>query len=223
MINVITDKNPGTKIQTETFSVLLLEDNKGDVLLLREMLSEARQFRVIFAERLKVGIKLLNMERVDIILLDLNLPDSQGIKTLNMISGPANNIPIIVMTGLNDEEIAIDAMRKGAQDYLIKGQVDSNLLVRALRYAIERKRLEMDREKLIVELKAALAKIKTLRGLIPICSFCKKIRSDSGFWTQIEEYVRDHADVSFSHSICPECTKKEYPEIYDEDEENTFV
>lgn len=208
-------------INNDIITVLLLEDNKGDILLLKEMLSESRQqnFKVVCAERLNVGIKLLDKESIDVILLDLGLPDSEGIKTFNRISRVATDIAIIVMTGLNDEAMAMDALRKGAQDYLVKGQVDSQLLVRALRYAIERKRLEMDREKLITELKAALAKIKTLRGLIPICSFCKKIRLDSGFWTQIEEYVRDHADVSFSHSICPECARQQYPELYEEEEE----
>ena len=77
-----------------------------------------------------------------------------------------------------------------------------------------RKQIEVEREKLIKELKEALAKVKTLSGFIPICANCKKIRDDKGYWTQVEEYVRDHSEAEFSHSICPECIKKLYPDLY---------
>ena len=75
-----------------------------------------------------------------------------------------------------------------------------------------RKRIEMERERLIQELRAALARIKTLRGLIPICSNCKKIRNDQGFWQGLEAYVRQHSEADFSHSLCPECARELYPE-----------
>ncbi len=72
--------------------------------------------------------------------------------------------------------------------------------------------MEEERERLIQELKEAVEKIKTLRGMLPICSSCKKIRTDKGYWTQIEAYIREHSDVEFTHSICPECMKKLYPD-----------
>lgn len=77
----------------------------------------------------------------------------------------------------------------------------------------ERKRAETEKEKLIAELQAALSKVKTLSGLFPICSSCKKIRDDSGYWNQIESYIRDHSEAEFSHGICPECAKKLYPDF----------
>lgn len=76
-----------------------------------------------------------------------------------------------------------------------------------------RKELEREREKLIEELQQALSEIKTLRGFLPICANCKKIRDDEGYWQQIEEYIQERSDARFSHSICPECTKKLYPEL----------
>ncbi|TAN43921.1 MAG: PAS domain S-box protein [Nitrospirae bacterium] len=79
----------------------------------------------------------------------------------------------------------------------------------------ERKRLEQEREKLIHELKSAVDEVKTLSGLLPICSSCKKIRDDKGYWNQIEVYIRKHSEAEFTHSICPECAKKIYPEYYD--------
>ncbi len=78
----------------------------------------------------------------------------------------------------------------------------------------ERKRVEEEREKLIYELQQALEKVKTLSGLLPICSGCKKIRDDQGYWNQMEEYIRDHSEADFTHSICPECVKELYPELY---------
>ena len=77
----------------------------------------------------------------------------------------------------------------------------------------ERKRMEEEREKLIHELQDALVSVKTLRGLLPICSHCKKIRDDKGYWNQIESYIRDHTDAEFTHGICPECMKKLYPDF----------
>jgi len=77
----------------------------------------------------------------------------------------------------------------------------------------ERKQIEEEREKLIRELQEALAKVKKLSGLLPICASCKKIRDDKGYWNQIESYVRDHSEAEFSHGICPECMKKLYPDL----------
>ncbi len=76
----------------------------------------------------------------------------------------------------------------------------------------KRRQAEEEREHLILELKEALAKIKTLNGLLPICSWCKKIRNDSGYWQQIEVYIRDHSEAEFTHGICPDCLKKSYEE-----------
>jgi hypothetical protein len=80
----------------------------------------------------------------------------------------------------------------------------------------ERKRAEEERERLIIELRDALSTIRTLRGMLPICSSCKKIRNDDGYWEQIDVYIRDHTEAEFSHGICPECAKKLYPQYYKE-------
>ncbi len=79
----------------------------------------------------------------------------------------------------------------------------------------DRKHCEEKREKLVAQLQDAIAKIKTLQGMLPICSSCKKIRDDKGYWNQIESYIRQHSEAEFTHSICPECAKKLYPEFVD--------
>ncbi len=125
--------------------ILLIEDNPGDARLIREMLVEAKYggFEMEQSPRLSSGLALLSRAPFDVVLLDLGLPDSQGIETLVKTKNQAPHIPIVIMTGLTDESLGISAVREGAQDYLVKGQVDSNLLARTLRYAIERKRAEL--------------------------------------------------------------------------------
>ncbi|MCF8083664.1 MAG: PAS domain S-box protein [Deltaproteobacteria bacterium] len=92
-------------------------------------------------------------------------------------------------------------------------------IVRAMVWDVtEQKKLEQEREKLVQDLQKALSEVKTLSGLLPICSTCKKIRDDTGYWRQIESYMHDHTGADFSHSICPDCMKKLYPEYCDEEE-----
>lgn len=123
--------------------VLLIEDNPGDVRLIQEMLKEAKKplFHLEVVDRLQNGIKRLGQGGIDIILLDMTLPDSQGFGTFEKIHTVVPDIPIVVMTGLSDETIAMKTVKEGAQDYLVKGQVDSSTLSRVVRYAIERQRL----------------------------------------------------------------------------------
>jgi len=84
----------------------------------------------------------------------------------------------------------------------------------------QRKHMELEQETLIAQLQSALAKVKTLRGLVPICASCKNIRDDKGFWHQVEAYIHDHSEAVFSHSICPDCALKLYPELCEQEENN---
>jgi two-component system, cell cycle sensor histidine kinase and response regulator CckA len=129
----------------QTIKILLVEDNPGDVLLLQETLSEINlvTFVLINVERLSEALKQLQTEVFDVILLDLALPDSQGLESFTKIYQQVPLTPIVVLTGLSDETTAMKAMQAGAQDYLVKGRVSgSDLLMRSIRYAIERKRAE---------------------------------------------------------------------------------
>lgn len=139
-------------------SILLIEDNPGDRRLISEMLAEASAnepgigFDVQYADRLQLAIEYLGQHRVEVILLDLGLPDSQGLDTLKRVYSEVPELPIVVLTGLNDELIGVQAVNKGAQDYLIKGQVDTHLLRRTIRYAIERKQAEERERRLQLQL-----------------------------------------------------------------------
>jgi len=123
--------------------ILLVEDDPEDVELLQEMLAETAQdkFSLELAPDLATGLRLLKKGGIDIILLDLNLPDGQGIQTFFRVQELAGRLPIVVMTGLDDEFLGNEMIKKGAQDYLIKGKVDGQVLTRTMRYAIERKKV----------------------------------------------------------------------------------
>ena len=125
-----------------SLKVLLIEDNPGDARWIQLMLAEGggESFELEQVDRLAGGLDRLAAGGIGMVLLDLSLPDSQGLGTFARLHAQAPAVPIIVMSGLDDETVAVQAVHGGAQDYLVKGHVDSHLLVRAIRYAIERKR-----------------------------------------------------------------------------------
>ena len=192
----------------EVVNVLLVEDNPDDADLLREAFVEAgaTEFALTHVERLEDAQRSLSQCRFDVILLDLSLPDSEGLDTVAKMHDAASGTPIVVTTGLDDEALALEAVHAGAQEYLVKGQTDGRLLARAVRHGIERQRL-------LCELQDALGRIKTLRGLIPICASCKKVRDDQGYWSSVEAYVEERSEADFTHSLCPQCAKRLYPDL----------
>ncbi len=138
------EKRPTAADRPDLIKVLLIEDNPGDARLVKEMLVDAgaSRFGLTHAGQLSEGLRLLREESHHVILLDLSLPDGHGLDTIRQVCAVAPHLPVVILTGLDDETIAIRAVQEGAEDYLVKGQMDANLLARAIRYAIERKRVE---------------------------------------------------------------------------------
>ncbi len=134
--------------------ILLIEDNPGDARLVREMLSDTggQGFAIECLSRLAEGLERLGQGKIDLVLLDLDLPDSRGLDTFIKAYAQAPQVPFVVLTGLADETLALSAVRHGAQDYLFKDETYPHLLLRAIRYATERKKaeiaLEVERKKL---------------------------------------------------------------------------
>lgn len=237
-------------------TVLLVEDDSDDALLISRALKKSGASVQMYHVRLLAeALALLPTQPFDLVLLDLSLPDEKGLGTLEKVLQVNNTVPIVVLTGLEDQQLALQAVKGGAADYFFKGEIDNPFFLRSIRYSIERKRsqealrkahdhLELrvdqrtaelarsnralqeeiferkraqdEREQLIVELQEALAHVKTLSGLLPICASCKKIRDDKGYWNQIESYIRKHSSAEFTHSCCPECAKELYPEYVDQ-------
>lgn len=169
--------------------ILLIEDNPGDARLIKEMCSEVENFpcELDWAENLARGLDRLVEKKFDVVLLDLSLPDSHGIETFAKALGAAPHVPIVVLSGLDDEALSMKAVRAGAQDYLVKGRVDSMILSRVIRYAMERKKIEESLRKAKAEAEEAnklkdkfLALVShDLKGpLTSIIGFIEMIRQD---------------------------------------------
>ncbi len=197
--------------------VLLIEDEPTDAKLITQILQEDTEsaLEILHAEMLSQGIEFLIQGGIDIVLLDLTLADSSGFDTFYKLQQQAPQVPVIILTGMDDKDLAVRIVQEGAQDYLVKSLVDYTMLARAIRYSIERKRLLLEKDRLISQLKEALQNIKTLSGLLPICAVCKQIRDDRGYWQQVESYVQQHSNAVFTHSICPKCSGKLYPKHAD--------
>jgi signal transduction histidine kinase len=153
-------------------NVLLVEDNPGDARLLREMFGEGRSLKVELTcvSFMAEAEKHLAANAVDVVLLDLGLPDAQGLAAIRRARAAAPSIPLVVLTGMDDEELAAQSLQEGAQDYLIKGQIEIRGLLRALRYAGERKRLERLKDEFVStvshELRTPLTSITGSLGLL---------------------------------------------------------
>ena len=128
----------------KSLEVLMVEDNQADAMLLRETLLdiEPGAFELSWDDCVGKALHRLSRNGFDAILLDLTLPDSQGLATLELVQSAAKGIPLIVVTGIEDEELAVRAIRQGAQDYLVKGRCDGRGIARAIRYAVDRKKAE---------------------------------------------------------------------------------
>jgi phosphoserine phosphatase RsbU/P len=159
---------------------------------------------------------------IDLILMDFLMPGTDGvvatrhIKSLNTV----RDIPVIVVTAKTDQDNLHAAFSAGAMDFITKPVNSVELLARvnsALMLKKEmdcRKARERELRRSNEELQQALREVKVLKGLVPICASCKKIRNDQGFWQQLEEYLQQHSEAEFSHGLCTPCIKKLYPGVY---------
>ncbi|MBD3232898.1 MAG: response regulator [candidate division Zixibacteria bacterium] len=143
----------GRNMLEQKLSILLVEDDPQDLELIESYLRETTEFipELHFAERLSEVEEQLSTVEISIILLDLGLPDSRGLESIRMLRREYPEIPIIVFTGLNDEEVGIESVQEGAQDYLVKGQIDTQILTRSIRYGIERARLVQEIESIRIK------------------------------------------------------------------------
>jgi DNA-binding NtrC family response regulator len=227
--------------------ILIIDDDPN----IRKTLSDilrSKRYEPYAAKDGAGGLALLAKEAINLVLLDLGLPDMPGLEILTSMNSGHPSVQAIILTGNASLDSAIEATNKGAFSYLQK-PYDMDQLILHIRRALEkqeaqaeiirhsvdlekintelsrtnaalareiaeRKRAEEEKEELILELREALSKIKTLSGLLPICAHCKKIRNDKGQWERMEIYIRDRSEADFTHGICPDCAKKFFPEFY---------
>ena len=204
---------------------LVVDDSPDMRKLIQSILTTKGQTEVLTAESARDAFRHLAIEdhessdaAIDLILMDIMMSDMDGIRACQRIKAVERlrDIPIIMVTGKTDSEDVRAAFAAGAMDYITKPLNSVELLARvssalALKRAID---IRKARERELVErqgqLEQALKEVKVLRGLIPICFSCKKIRDDQGYWHTIEAYIQAHSEVDFSHGLCPECMDKRF-------------
>ena len=205
--------------------ILIVDDSPDQHLLLRSILTKAGHTNVMTADSALTAFAQLNLDgqqlttNIDLILMDVLMPEMDGVTACRQIKQQKHlrDIPIIMVTAKNDFNNLQEAFAAGAMDYINKPVNGIELLARvtsALTLIDCRKEREAELCRSNEELQRALREVKVLRGLIPICASCKKIRNDGGFWQQLEEYLGEHSEAEFSHGLCQPCLKKLYPGVY---------
>lgn len=239
--------------------VLMAEDSEDDVLFISREIKKGGYSLIHESVDSRESMKRVLEEKTwDVVISDYVMPGFGGMEALRVLKESGQDLPFIIVSGKIGEDIAIGAMKAGAHDYILKGNLarlvpaierelkdaetrrQRRLADEALKKAYEdlevkvaertaelkdanealknevemRKAAQEEREVLIHDLQQALAEVRTLSGLLPICSSCKKIRDDTGYWRQIEEYISKHSEAEFTHGLCPSCAEKLYPEYF---------
>jgi sigma-B regulation protein RsbU (phosphoserine phosphatase) len=210
--------------------ILIVDDSPDQQALLRSILGKAGHSDILITDSAKSTFVLLKLEdkvpppSIDLILMDVLMPEQDGVAACREIKrhDHLRDIPVIMVTAKSDLSNLQAAFAAGAIDYITKPVNHVELLARVssaltLKQEMDcRKARELELRRSNDALQKALKEVKVLRGLIPICASCKKIRNDGGFWQQLEEYLGEHSEAEFSHGLCQPCIRKLYPGVYED-------
>jgi DNA-binding response OmpR family regulator len=190
--------------------ILIAEDEKISRRILEMTLTNASYDAVAVEDGVK-ALESIQKEVPDMLITDWMMPELDGLELCRRIRGLdlSSYVYIILLTALTQKEKIIEGLDAGADDYITKPFERTELLAR-VRAGERVIRLERSLRQKNKEVSEALAQVKQLKGLLPICMFCKKIRNDENYWQKVEEYLAEHTGADFSHSICPECLEKHY-------------
>jgi len=205
-------------VEATPVRILYMEDDPGTARLFQRRLERAG-YVVDIACNGEEGLAKYEEGTYDLVAVDQSMPILSGLEVIRTLASLGPLPPLIVITGSSDARSAVEAMKLGASDYIVK-DVDGEylqLLPPVIEQVLHQRGLVEERERLIAELRKALAEVKALSGLLPICAACKKVRTDKGYWESIEVYIRDHSEADFTHSICPECSEKLYGDFLREE------
>ena len=194
------------------FRILAVDNEPINIRLMTAALKD--EYDMITALNGHDAVELLAKQKPDLILLDVMMPDLSGFDVCKIIKADERfaDIPVIFLTGLNTQEGQLEGLELGGIDYLTKPINFALLRIRVRNHiALKEQRDLLARQK--AELEAALARVKQLEGIIPICMDCKKIRDDQESWHQLEAYISKHSEAQFSHGFCPDCFATRYPDL----------
>jgi len=207
-----------SKTETEDSAplILVVDDIPRNLQIVGVVLKE-KGFQVAAATSGAQALGMLKHMRPDTILLDIMMPEMDGYEVCRKIKEDKKftDIPIVFLTAKNEVEDVVKGFKFGAVDYITKPFNAAELLAR-VNTQVDLKRARDAERRLIKELRQALTQVKALSGLLPICSSCKKIRDDKGYWTQVEQYISEHSETQFTHGLCPGCFRELYPDLVDD-------
>ncbi len=206
---------------SKQFKVLVTDDNP-EIRLMSTMLLRRAGYEVLEASTGQECLDAVRVHHPDLVLLDVMLPDMTGTQVCRQIKNDENlkDIFVILASGIRiSSENQAEGLDIGADGYIVRpipnkeflARVQAGERIKRAEDALREK--ERQQQTLISQLEEALAEIKTLKGCIPICATCKKIRDDEGYWNHLEAYISKHTDATFTHGICPACLEKAKTEM----------
>ncbi len=205
--------------QPQDDTLLIVDDNLKNLKVLLDLLKD-HGFDISVARNGEEALERAGRRPPDLILLDVMMPGLDGFETCRRLKAneTTREIPIIFMTALTDVESKLKGFEAGGVDYVTKpleyqeviARLNTHLTIRRLQQDLADKNAELQTKN--EQLQQALDQVKLLSGLLPICSNCKKIRDDQGYWQDIAVYIRDHSEAEFTHGICPDCMRTLFPE-----------
>jgi len=202
-------------------NILVVDDSRANLRLLVDILTQqgykARPVMDGYA-----ALKAVKAQPPDLILLDIMMPGIKGYAVCEHLKNDDSykNIPIIFLSALHDSQDKVEAFAKGGVDYITKpfqpdevvARVNTHLTICHLQKDLQKRNKQLEEKNAMLE--DALAQVKKLSGLLPLCANCSKVRNDDGYWQDVASYIRHHSEADITHGICPDCVKKLYPEIY---------
>jgi len=203
--------------------ILVAEDDRTTQVILSKLLV-SEHYEVGLAEDGEQALAMLTERRPDLLITDWMMPHLDGAMLVRQLraSPTTSDLYVIMLTAKADTQDTVEALDAGADDYLAKpfdpgvllARVRAGLRVAELQAELKRKNAELERT--VKELQQALAEVRTLQGLLPMCAWCRKVRTDDEYWETLEQYIRDHTDITFTHGICPECRKRLMKQLLEE-------
>lgn len=188
-------------------TLLIIDDNQDDCQRIKDYLTASTDFIFTFIEADSLGRawSLIPHHDLDAVLLDLELPDSNGLDTLRKVATTLPDTAVIVLTSLSEENLAPLTVYYGAQDFLDKRHLTPSSLQKSLKYALERKRFLQEKNDLLHDLNDALEKISTLESYLPLCRGCSKILGDDDIWYPLVNFKGQHSVKKMNQTLCPDC------------------
>ncbi len=202
--------------------VLVAEDDFMVSKSITQTLNDIGYEQVGLASNGEEAVEMTRSLQPDVVLMDIKMPKFDGLQAARQIQENSPT-PLVILTAYDSKELVKEASESGVGAFLIKPpeafEIERAVTIAMARHndLMELRRMNKELQIRKQELEKSLAEIKTLRGILPICANCKKIRDDKGYWNQIEKYIHEHFEAEFSHGICPDCMKKLYPDFVEEE------